>query len=403
MSSVPSADEPAHDDEPAPDHTKRAELPPEVARIVRPLRAAFRGLAWFLVMNVLVALVIDLTLASRRRHAASHDLRPSLPNYADHVRANAIYAELDASWHYRPVVIEGWRRRPWRGRYVHIDARGRRYDPSEPQGPARTAHFFGGSTMWGTGVADDETIASQFAHRRRGWVSRNEGESGWVSRQGIDRLVNLLNQGEVPDAAIFYDGVNDAMYLCNGSLSINGHMREREEQNAPASDSEGLLSMRTLFAPEVFLWRFVTEARKVKAAATDRCETEDGADLVARTVVNNWTIAHDLMAARGRPFVGVLQPVAYIGHPRLDHLRGLPEDIGAGGRNINDVDRAFYVRVYGRLRARIAALGVPWLVDATDAFDSNEYTYIDYCHVSANGNAIIAARIDEALSRIGSR
>jgi hypothetical protein len=211
-----------------------------------------------------------------------------------------------------------------------------------------------------------------------------------------------LNQNEVPDAAIFFDGVNDAMYLCNGSLSLNGHMRELDEQQSPGNEPAGMFVVRELFSPEIFLWRLVTNARRIKAAATDRCATDEGADLVARTLINNWTIAHDLMAARGRPFLGVLQPVAYVGHPRVDHLRPLPEDIGAGARNLNEIDRAFYLRVYGRLHARIAEMNAPWLVDMTDAFDSDEYTYIDYCHVSANGNAIIASRIDAALERLAS-
>lgn len=391
--------DPSRDSEPPREGP--AQLPPEIVRALKPVRTVWRALIVLLVTNVFLGAALQFALAVKNRPHETRDLRPALPNYPDHIRADAIYADLMDSWHYRRVVIEGWRRRAYRGRYVHIDQRGRRYDPAQSNDVARTVHFFGGSTMWGTGVDDASTIPALFASRRRerGWTARNEGESGWVSRQSIDRLVNLLNQGETPDAAVFYDGANDVLFLCNGSLSINGHMRELDDETTPASAMDFRV-WDTLVGPERFLWRFVTEARRVKHAAADRCANDAGADRVAHTIVNNWVIAHDLMAARGRPFVGVLQPIAYFGHPRVDHLRALPEDVGAGGRNLNDIDRAIYARVYPRIQQLIASMHEPWLVDATGAFDTNEYTYIDYCHVSANGNARIAALVDEALARL---
>lgn len=373
----------------------RAKLPPEVARLVRPITVVWHVLAMLLVFNLAAGLIIDC--AAHKGHSPGREYRTELPNYPDHRRARALYAEMNASWRYRPVVIEGWRRRAYRGRYIHIDARGRRLDPAAATQARHVAHFFGGSTMWGTGVEDADTIAAHFARHRAGWASRNEGESGWVSRQGIDRLVNLLNQDDVPDAAVFYDGVNDVFYLCNGSLSLNGHMRELDERNAP-ENQDGLHMLRSLFAPEAWLWRRVAERRGPQLpGATDRCADAVGRESVARTLLNNWGIAHDLMAARGRVFLGVLQPLAYVGHPRLDHLRGLPEDLGAGGRNLNDYDRTFYQAVYTLLRQRIAERHVPWLLDATEAFDTGDYTYVDYCHVTANGNALVAARISAAL------
>ncbi len=376
----------------------RPQLPPEIARMLRPFSLVWRVVVMLLVFNIGAALIIDA--ASHKKQSPTLEYRPDLPNYADHRRARALYSELTDSWHYRPVVIEGWRRREYSGRYIHIDARGRRNDPAAPRETQRSVHFFGGSTMWGTGVEDADTIAAQVARRRTGWAARNEGESGWVSRQGIDRLVNLLNQGEVPDATVFYDGVNDAFYLCNGSLSINGHMRELDERNAP-ENQEGHHMLRSLFAPETWLWRAITDRRKHhEPGATDRCADAAGREQVARTLLNNWSIAHDLMAARGRVFLGVLQPVAYVGHPRVDHLRRLPEDVGVGGRNLNDYDRTYYQQVYALLRQGIAERHVPWMIDATDAFDTNEFTYIDYCHVTANGNSLIAARIVGALDTL---
>ena len=135
-----------------------AKLPPEIVNAVRPLRRAYRVFAALFVMNVLLGAVIQLAVARINRPRGGRDLRPALPNYRDHARADAIFTELNDSWHYRRVVIEGWRRRPYAGRYVHIDARGRRFIRRSRNAPGRTVHFFGGSTMWGTGVDDAGTI-----------------------------------------------------------------------------------------------------------------------------------------------------------------------------------------------------------------------------------------------------
>jgi len=44
-----------------------------------------------------------------------------------------------------------------------------------------------------------------------------------------------------------------------------------------------------------------------------------------------------------------------------------------------------------------------WIHDFTDAFDVDEYLYIDGCHVTGRGNQIIAQKISEFPHRQPSR
>ena len=65
--------------------------------------------------------------------------------------------------------------------------------------------FFGGSTIFGDGSYNDETIPSVF-HQISGKLVLNLGELGWNATQSLMQLNLLLAQGHRPEGIIFYDG-----------------------------------------------------------------------------------------------------------------------------------------------------------------------------------------------------
>ncbi len=70
--------------------------------------------------------------------------------------------------------------------------------------------MFGGSSLWGTGSKDEHTIPS-FLQSLLGedYKIYNYAETGYVSTQELNFLLHQLAKGNLPDAIIFYDGVND--------------------------------------------------------------------------------------------------------------------------------------------------------------------------------------------------
>ena len=97
------------------------------------------------------------------------------------------------------------------------------------------------------------------------------------------------------------------------------------------------------------------------------------------------------MQSYGGQFRAYLQPVAYFSQTRLQHLKLDP-----------DMARQ-YATIYPIFRRKMAEQGVG--TDLTDALDQDTPIYIDFCHVSPNGNALVAARIahDVAAPRAASR
>ena len=110
---------------------------------------------------------------------------------------------------------------------------------------------------------------------------------------------------------------------------------------------------------------------------------------VADNLIQDWEMARKLVEAHGGRFIGILQPVAHFSDTKKHHIQ-LP-----------DIQRKQYEAVYPLIKERMA--GRPGLYDFTGVLDHPEYIYIDFCHVSPNGNRYVARRLIEVLeSKSGS-
>lgn len=111
-------------------------------------------------------------------------------------------------WQYSPYAL--WRTQPYQGQHINVDARGRRVTPNATcvDGAPRV-FFFGGSTMWGYGVSDENTIPAYVQANLPTICAVNWGELGYNSTQNLILLQRLLASGDVPDVVVFYDGNND--------------------------------------------------------------------------------------------------------------------------------------------------------------------------------------------------
>ena len=126
----------------------------------------------------------------------------------------------------RYVPYIAWSRKPFSGETITINREGDRIHPLMTDHTSKYIHFFGGSTMWGSGVDDLNTIPAHFNALHQDSRVYNHGEAGFVSRQEVARLINLVNQNSPMDVVIFYDGCNDCRSLCRADVSINGTREE---------------------------------------------------------------------------------------------------------------------------------------------------------------------------------
>lgn len=129
-----------------------------------------------------------------------------------------IGAEMQTISHaYEPYTQ--FKPKPVAGNYVNVHESGfrviRDQGPWPPDPAACNVFVFGGSTAFGIGVPDEETIASFLqGHLSRTRVSRpvrvyNFGRTYYFSSQERVLFEQLLASAIVPDLAVFVDGLND--------------------------------------------------------------------------------------------------------------------------------------------------------------------------------------------------
>jgi hypothetical protein len=121
----------------------------------------------------------------------------------------------------RPYIYESFtqfRERPSAGTYVNVDENGFRVTKQQGPWPVDQDKYniflFGGSTTFGYGLPDDQTVASYLQDKLSSQLGRdvrvyNFGRGFYYSSQERILLEKLLASGSTPDLVIFIDGLNE--------------------------------------------------------------------------------------------------------------------------------------------------------------------------------------------------
>ncbi len=342
------------------------------------------------------------------------DSRVTADGYADTSWVPAYYRELHAlSMHWDPYVY--WRRNAFDGEYIHVNPQGLRRtiqkqldDETEPA----TVWLFGGSTMWGTGARDEQTIPSHLASllAERGHQVRivNLGESGYVSTQEYLTFLLRLREHEPPDVAIFYDGVNDtyAAYQ-NGVAGWPQNETHRREEFNLLQEPEKVLPFAAnwlLTTNSVGISRF---ARSIRRRFTGKNQPswlppqlpEEGLQGLAAEVVEvyarNRRLIQLLAEEHGSQVLAYWQPVLFTKQRMSPHERKMAEKFEYLQPLHAAVDEAF--RAWNSDQESGAMSDLSTIFD-----DTEEPCFLDYCHTTEAANRILAeamlADVEAALA-----
>ena len=224
---------------------------------------------YLLLLEAALSLVYDVADRIRASSPVSPDGRARSDVYAGVSWADEYLKELEECSVTRWTSYVYWRRQPYQGRHINVDADGVRRTWTCPEDGSGTGEplrifTFGGSAMWGVGARDDFTIPSFLARKLQEKGIRcqvtNFGESGYVSTQEVIALLQQLRDGNIPDLVIFYDGVNDiysAYQQQVAGLPQNEFHRAREFN---VSQPKGYRSLQVLcvrrMASELSIVRF---------------------------------------------------------------------------------------------------------------------------------------------------
>jgi lysophospholipase L1-like esterase len=267
--------------------------------------------------------------------------------------------------------------------------------------------MLGGSSLWGFGARDDQTIPSLLArrlHERGVQVEvKNLSDLGYVSTQEVICLLRELQRGYRPDLVIFYDGVNDttsAVLSGEAGLTTNEVNRRREFNllQSPArlvSALGGKLladsgSLRLARAVNSRLGRPAPGSSSPLPDATMRRLAGDVAD----RYVANVSMVEALARGYGfRPFF-FWQPVIFT----KAELAAVEREEAQRYAWTEPAFRAVYeqIRTSPKLNADTS------FHDLSGIFgDQQQLVFIDYCHTTETANARIAEQMDAALAAAG--
>lgn len=298
-----------------------------------------------------------------------------------------------------------FKERPYAGKYVNVDRNGFRVSKNQgPWPPNReqsiTIFLFGGSTAFGFGVPDNQTIASYLQEfltssgLKREVRVYNFGQGSYYSTQERILFEKLLVAGFRPEMAIFIDGLNDAHHY--------------EDRPSSATRIEHALTGYPVAWSQIFVKvPMVRAALAVKqglgvsgngeAAHTEQERAQDeaacGNGTILQNVINRYVenkkIIETVAFAYGVKTLFVWQPVAVYKYDQRYNLF-------AGDYHQR---KACVEGVYPRMAKFLQQhpLGVDFLWCADIQENKVEPLYVDPLHYSGKMSGILAKNIFDMI------
>jgi lysophospholipase L1-like esterase len=321
-----------------------------------------------------------------------------------------------ATWpvtHYRELELlsERWqpyvyfRQKPFQGETIRIRPDGLRDiwhplpGPNQSKPRSIKLLMLGGSSLWGYGARDENTIpslvAKAFHDRGARLEPRNLAEMGYVSTQEFVALFRELQAGYRPDVVVFYDGVNDTTSALLGGaagLTTNEVNREREF-NLSQSPVRLVTTLATKLVRDSGSYRFAQSIRRRFGRGDAAPQPSVGdesvqtlADAVVRTFEANVTLVESLAKSYGFRPLFFWQPTVFT-KPKLVAFEEAEATKYAWTRKLFD-------EVYARIGQSATLKANRSFHNLSGIFDGTEnLVFIDYCHTTETANALIAAEI----------
>lgn len=299
---------------------------------------------------------------------------------------------------YRPYV--GWQRRDYAGEHVTIEDGVRAtWAPAEPAGAPTRIFVLGGSTVWGTGARDEGTIPSwlaRIAHEQGdAYEVTNLGESGFVSWQEALLLAEKCASNDIPDVAVFYDGVNDVfakMQSPDTPRPPQNLDRSRRWFAAFRDTYQPLEGVITFYERNSLLWTLLQEASTPSFAGAAY-----GAEWLAQRIADDHAhtraFVRALAEANGFEVIHVWQPSVFTKDPLSSEEEAYAEKPG-------DFPPELLRSTYRLATRSVVSSGE--VIDASAIFNGVEDTiFIDWMHVSEDGNRRVAELISNQLEAAG--
>lgn len=271
--------------------------------------------------------------------------------------------------------------------------------------------IFGGSTIWGAFTTDQNTIPSLLAGQLNNQKPRfnivNHGQLTYTTNQEIIKLMLELKNNNIPDYVIFYDGCNDYLtapsrvfqedYFIEQIGDIDNFLWRKPTKNYSLIRFEEFISLikdpryiKLYYYPQQIYKRILALIKNeplIKEIGTDH---EEKKQYILNNYAANAALIDKLANAYEFKYLLLWQPLANNKQLTSQEIELVPMD----EQYIKDAEN--YKQITNALKAK----NISNFVDLTEAFAEfpDKSVFIDQCHLTAEGNAIMANEIFETIS-----
>jgi len=371
-------------------------------------------LVFLVVANVALYVLFRVKDARTERRAAQEITRihesSSLRTVYPGMDAEAISQLIHETWS-RPYAYEPFtqfKERPFHGRFVNVSEDGFRVSKDQGPWPPDPDNYniflFGGSTTFGYGVPDDQTVASYLQAYLRGATSApvcvyNFGRSSYVLEQERVLLEELLLAGHVPDLALFIDGLNEFAFPFGPAETKR--LEAVFDSKPDALDRWGWIESLPMTRLAHYSRRVVVSAASHRRRSDPRnteptAAFDDGkyhdpeiiAGVIERYLANK-KLTEAVVREYGTHAVFVWQPIPLYKYDLHHHLFAT-SDFGS-----NFFARYGYRYMADRTDDAAAAGNFLWCADMQESLA--EPLYVDKVHYTARMSALVASTISGEL------
>ena len=309
------------------------------------------------------------------------DFRTSLPNYKGIRWAKDHFIDAAKSQlNYKSFC--GWRSQAQQSKTINIDSFGIRQTvhPYLLKNIRKSIVFLGGSAMWGMGANDANTIPSLFVNRlnKDTIEAFNFGDNGYTAYQSYQFLQLQLLSGLKPNLVISYDGINNIIPENKVMFEHPWESQIRALINSERTKKYGPYSLKStrILIQKVKKRLGFSKKRNLDFESINIKES-------ALELLESWLLLKKTCESEKIPFICMLQPNIYVGKPILNHL---PIEI-LQTRPINSYH--YYKTLLTLMETEKYASLKSNFIDLTVIFDNIPNIYIDFCHVSPQGNTLV--------------
>lgn len=352
----------------------------------------------FLILNMGAGLWLYFQGQDETPNAAfKHAFKLAYPELTEEERERL---QLESSHSFQPAVFAQPREESLEGEFVRVARAGYRYGGNQAEWPPEETDFvvfiFGGSTAFGYGVRDSDTIASYLQEELARLIPAekvavyNFARGGYYSTQERVQFDELLTVGPHPDLAVFIDGLNE-FSLPDEPPAFTEYYTIAAAQDLAAPHVAALrnLPIFRILNPDFRERSFAHHVMKDGVAAAVVSVEEQSENVVNRYLANI-AVIRSLGAAYGVVTAFVWQPIPVYGYDLEYHP--------AWSGHIGDKHRAGYATMQARTQAQ-SDFGIIWCADIQVGVEKP--LYVDHVHYNPLMSHLLANCIADELRDSG--